>query len=157
MNFEGLVGQTFFENEFYELLLFEIEQNFEQHSNKYLHFYFERNKDKKIKITELVFFSNSDISNKINRANIEKKEWFEIVQNHNHIDLYLVRFDRTGFISSIWKDSTRTEDWKHGWADEKPGLGRPMTPEEIRQGCLELMGIFEDQMELQKLRSKKAI
>ena len=157
MDFERLIGLTFFENEFYELLLFEIEENFEQHSNKYLHFYFERTPDKKISITELVFFKNSAKANQKNRANIEKKEWFQIVLNHGHIDLMLVRFDRSGFVSFVDKNSTRTQDWRLGWADERPSLGRPLTPDEMRRGFQELAGIFEDQITKQKLGPKKAV
>ena len=157
MDFERLIGQTFFENEFYELLLFEIEQNFEQHSNKFLHFYFERTPVKKIRITEVFSFNNSEEMDKTARSIIEQKEWFEIDQNQIHINLYLVRFDRTGFVSSIQKNSTHTQEWKMGWADEKPWLGRPLTPEEMRKGFQELAGIFEDQIVKQKLELKKAI
>lgn len=70
--------------------------------------------------------------------------------------MLLCRFDRTGFVSSIWKDHTRTEEWCLGWADEGPDHG-PMTPDEIRQAVLELSGFFIDQQELQKLKSKKAV
>ena len=156
MNFELLIGKVFQENEFYELLLFEIEENFELHYPKFIHFYFDRTTDKKIKITEIVFFESSEEIDKKSRTIIEKKEWFEIAHNHKHLDLLLCRFDRTGSVSSVWKDETRTQDWRTGWADEGPDLG-PMTPDEIRQGCLELAGFFEDQQELQKLRSKKAV
>lgn len=156
MNFENLIGQTFFEDEFYELLLFDIEENFEQYFSKHIHFYFSRTSDMKIRITELAYFKKSKEMDKKSRAIIEKSEWFEIAQNHNHFNLLLCRFDRTGFVSSIWKESTRTQEWQHGWADERPDLG-PMTPEEIRQAVQELSGFFEDQQELQKLKSKKAV
>jgi len=67
----------------------------------------------------------------------------------------LCRFDRTGHVSSIWKDHTRTQDWCLGWADEAPDIGQ-MTPDQIRQAIQELSGFFVDQQELQKLRSIKA-
>lgn len=163
MDLQSLVGQTFFENEFYELLLFEIEENFSKHLDKYIHFYFDRTPDKKIKISEIVFFKTSNELDKTSRKIIEKKEWFEIIESHGHIDLVLVRFDRTGSVSVVYRnsplfgDSTRTQEWKMGWADEKPSLGRPLTPEEIRKGFQELAGIFEDQIEKQKLGPKKAV
>ena len=156
MNLEHYVGQTFQEKEFYELLLFEIELNFEQFSDQFVHFYFERIQDKKIKITDLAYFKNSIDMNNQARKIIEKVEWFGISQNVNHYDLLLCRFDRTGTIAGIWKDSLITHDWCHGWADEHPAP-RPMSPEEIRLAFQELAGFFEDQQEIQKLRSKKAV
>lgn len=155
MNFEQLIGRTFQENEFYELMLYEMEDNFAENFSKFIHFYFARAEDKKIRITEMVYFKDSKEMDKKSREIIEKREWFEIAENHGHLNLLLCRFDRTGFTSSISKDSTRTEDWSHGWSDEKPH--KPMTPDEIRKGFLELAGFFQDQQELQKLRSKKAI
>lgn len=156
MNFEMLVGKTFRENEFYEILLFELEEKFEQNFSKFIHFYFTRTADGKIKITEIFHFRNSDEMNIKSREIIEKREWFEIDENHNHLNLFLCRFDRTGFVSSIWKDSTRTQEWSRGWADEGPDLG-PMTPDEIRHAVRELSGFFIDQQELQKSKSKKAV
>ena len=156
MNLNSLVGKIYQENEFYELMLFDIEENFEKYSAKFIHFYFDRVENSKIKITQVVHFKDDiEIDNECRRI-IEKKEWFEISQNDNHFDLMLCRFDRTGFISLIFKDSTHTQEWKHGWADEGPDLG-PMTPDEIRQAVQELSGFFENQQELQKLKSKKAI
>ena len=136
MNFEKLVNQTFSETEFYELLLFEIEENFEQYFSKFFHFYFDRSDDEKIKITEVLCFKNDTEMDKKARSIIEKKEWFEIYDNHGHIDLLLCRFDRTGMRSVVRKNNTRTEDWSVAWADEKPH--KPMTRDEIREA-------FQDQ------------
>jgi hypothetical protein len=155
MDFENQVGKIFFENEFYESILFELEKNFEQHFSKFIHFYFERIEKMKIRITGIAHFIDSKEMNKKGREIIEEREWFEIAENHDHLNLILCRFDRTGFASSIWKDSTRTEDWKRGWADEKPY--KPMTPDEIRHGFQELAGFFQNQQALQNLRNKKAV
>lgn len=155
MDFEKLIGKTFQESEFYELLLLEMEENFKQHFSKFIHCYFDRIEDKKIRITEMIYFKDSKEMDKKSREVIEKREWFEIAENHGHLNLLLCRFDRTGFTSSIWKDSTRTEEWSHGWADEKHH--KPMTSDEIRKGFQELAGFFQDQQKLQKLRSKKAV
>lgn len=156
MDLNNLIGQTFKESELYELLLFDIEENFEQYLSKYIHFYFARTENNKIKITGAAYFKDPYEMDKKSRSIIEKSEWFEVAQNHDHFNLLLCRFDRTGFVSSIWKDSTRTEEWCHGWADEKPDLG-PMTPDEIRQAFSELSGVFTDQQKLDKLKSKKAV
>lgn len=155
MDFKSLIGQKYQENEFYELLLFEVEENFELHFSKFIHFYFDRIENQKIKINEVIYFKDSYEMDKKSRQIVEKKEWFEIDQNHGHLNLLFCRFDRTGLTSSIRKDSTRTEEWCHGWADETPR--KLMTPDEIRQGFQELAGFFQSQQELQKLRSKKAI
>ena len=155
MNFQDLVGKTFQESELYELLLFELEENFENNFSKFIHIYFDRVESNKIRVTELVHFQDTMTMDKKSREIIEKKEWFEIDENQCHLNLLLCRFDRTGFTSSIWKDETRTEQWQHGWADERPR--KPMTAEKIRLACLELMGVFQDHQEKQKLRSKKAV
>lgn len=155
MDLNNLIGQIFQENELYEFLLFDIEENFEQYLSKYIHFYFARIENRKIEVTQIAYFKNSIEIDKRDRAIVEKQEWFEIAQNHNHFDLLLCRFDRTGFVSSIWQDHTHTQECHLGWADEGPDLG-PMTPREIRQAILELGGFFEDQLELQKLKSKKS-
>lgn len=156
MNLNKLIDKTFQENEFYELLLFDIEENFEQYSSKFIHFYFNRIENTKIKITQIIYFKDDIALDSESRTIIEKKEWFEIAHNHDHFNLLLCRLDRTGFVSSIWKDSTRTEEWCHGWADEGPDLG-PMTPDEIRQAFMELSGVFMNRQDLEKLKSKKAV
>ena len=155
MNFKNLIGQKFFENEFYELLLFEIEEKREQYFSKFIHFYFDRTEDKKIQITELAYFKDRTEMNQKSRSMIEKKEWFEIYENHGHIDLLLCRFDRSGTRSVVYEDKTRTQIASFSWADETPHT--PMTPDEIREAFQELAGVFQNQLDLQKLRSKKAV
>src|SRR3989338_391590 len=155
MNFENPIGQIFSEAQFYELLLFNIEENLAKYRSKFIHFYFERTADKKMNITEIIYFNNAREMHQKARLNIEKKEWFEIYDNHGHIDLLLCRFDRTGVRSVVRENKTRTEDWRLGWADEKPHP--PMTRDEIREAFQELMGDFQDQQNLQELRSKKAV
>lgn len=153
MNLVAFVGQTFYENEFYELLLFQIEENCEKFISKFMHFHFIRSHGK-INITELVYFKDDVEMFKKARSNIEKQEWFEIYDNHGHIDLMLCRFDRSGKRSVVYdNDETRTEDWSLGWADETPH--KPMTREEIREAFQELAGILNTQTELHKLSSKK--
>ena len=156
MKCENLIGKTFFENEFYELLLFDIEENFEQYASKYIHFYFRRLAGKKIMITELAYFDSPKEMDNLNRKIIEKREWFEIEKKHNHISLTLCRLDRSGTLSIIEKDSTHTQDWQHGWGSERHYSG-PMTPNEIRQAVLELSGFFDHQQGQVNLRSKKSI
>ncbi len=112
MNFNGLIEKTFHETEFYELLLFEIEENRKQYFSKSLHIYFDRSEEGKIKITEVVYFKDAQEMDKTARKIIEKKEWFEVYDNHGHIDLLLCRFDRTGMLSSVHEDSTQTQKWK---------------------------------------------
>jgi hypothetical protein len=94
----ALKGKTYFEAELYELLLFDIEENFIDYIGHFVHLYFERAGDGKIKVNEIVHFENNDFLDQKSRSIIEKQEWFQIVENQNHIDLLLVRFDRTGSV-----------------------------------------------------------
>jgi hypothetical protein len=154
MDLNSYVGQKYQESEFYELLLFEVEENFDFFHDKYLNFYFDRTADGKIVITELVFFLDSEEMNQVGRKIIEKREWFQVGANPNRNDLLLVRLDRTGTLSIVKRTGTHSEQWCHGWADEEP-LGPPLTPDEIREACRELCGFYEDQQENQNLKSKK--
>lgn len=157
MDMQSLVGQIFQEMEFYETLLFEIEENFEQYFSKAMHFYFERTEDGKIKITEVVHFSGLDEMDKCERSIIEKKEWLSVYETCERLGMQLVRFDRTGWLSIVWnKENTHTQEWGVLWADEIPYEG-PMSVEEKRQAFRELAGIFDDTRELQKLGPKKAV
>ena len=156
MKFENLIKKTFFEKDFYELLLFDIEENFDQYFSKFIHVYFERFEGQKIRISDVVFFGDEIHMYKKSREIIEKKEWFEVAENHGHFNLFLVRIDRTGLLSTIYRDSSRTQESCRSWADEWPDQG-PMTPDEIRQAFRELSGLIDDLQEPQNLRSKKAI
>lgn len=155
MDLAEFIGQTFFENEFYELLLFQIEENREKFFSKFMHFHFIRSCGK-IVITELVHFKDDVDMFKKARTNIEKQEWFEIYDNHGHIDLMLCRFDRSGKRTVFYiNGDTRTHNCSLGWADETPH--RPMTRDEIREAFQELAGVFNTQQEQQSLSPKKAI
>jgi hypothetical protein len=156
MDLSKYLGKTYQEMEFFALLQFDVEENFDYFSDKNFHFYFERVQDGKLKITELLSFSDSFEMDRKNRSIIEKQEWFQIGKNMNHSDLFFVRFDRTGMLSIIWRDKTHTQELYLSWADEGPPM-EPMTEEEIRAGIRELCGYFEDQQELQKSKSKKAV
>jgi hypothetical protein len=156
MNLNAFVGQKYHETEFYDLLLFEVEDNFDFFHDKYLNFYFDRTADGKIVITELKFFEDSEEMNQVGRKIIEKREWFQVGANPNRNDLLLVRLDRTGTLSIVKRTGTHTEEWCHGWIDEEPPRA-PLTPEEKRQAFLELCGFLEDKQAIQQLNSKKAI
>ncbi len=157
MNFKKLIGQTFFEKEFYELLLFDIEEYFDKkYSEKYLNIYFDNLPDQRIRINEVVYFKDSDEMNQVDRKCIEKRQWFQISERFGTFILLLIRLDRTGTLSRVYSDRTCTEDWCHGWADEEPEH-EPLTRDEIRQAFQEMCGYFENQQEVQKLKSKKAV
>jgi hypothetical protein len=157
MDLKSLVGQTFSESDFYELLLTDIEDHFDEYWSHFVHIYFEREDFTKIKISDIVFFQNIFEMTNESKKIIEKKEWYEIAENNgHHFNLLLVRFDRTGFMSSIKREATHTEEWSRGWAVENPA-SPPMTSDEMRQAFLELSDLFSEQMTTQDLRSKKAI
>lgn len=156
MDLQYYIGRAYQEMELYELLLFEIEENFDYFFKKSFHFYFDRQADGKIKIIEMKPFSDMQAMDKFSRTIVEKREWFEIYENHGHVDLLLVRLDRTGQVSIVWEDRTHTQDWKLGWVDEQPP-SPPMTPDEIRQAFRELCGFFEDEQEKIEHKSKSQV
>ena len=155
MNFDDLVGKKFQEQELYELLVFDIEENFEGYCGKAMHLYFERVAGKKIRITSIVNFQDADEMDLKSRSIIEKIEWFNIYENCGHIDLMLVRFDRTGHISIVSRNNTHHQDTVLGWADET--LSNPPTEDQLRQAFRDLSGYLERHSEVEKLRFKKAV
>lgn len=161
VDFQSFVGKIFGELEFYELMLFEIEENLEDYLTKNVHLYFDRLPAGKIQITEIRYFGSSKEMDRYDRQIIEKKEWFELYENGLHgeyCNWWFCRFDRTGKVSSVYADKeTITSPWKHGWADEHPMYGQPMTEEDIRRGIMELCGAFEESVQLFPLRSKKSV
>lgn len=157
MNLETLVGKTFKEDEFYNLLLEEIEDHFDQHRRQPMCFYFDRIENEKIKITSLEYFENLQDLDQKGRQIIEKKEWIQLYESEERNILLLVRFDRTGTLSIIRQDSTHSEPWEHGWYDEEPGWDSPLTAEEMRQGFLEMMGLFQESQEATELKFKKSM
>jgi hypothetical protein len=154
--FNKYINQTFAEHEFYELLLFELEENFNQLGQLNLHFYFNRVENNKIQITEIVEFADGAARNQTARSIIEKKEWLELCRLTSTYNLLLCRFDRTGWLSIISENKTHTQFWKHGWLDEL-GPREPMTPDQMRQAFRELAGMLEDHQEFEQSRSKKAV
>jgi hypothetical protein len=153
MDTNNLYGKIFSENELYELLLFDIEDNLISYSSLNVHIYFDRVENQKIKVTEVIYFSNINESHKQARAMTGKREWFEIAENEEHSNLYLTRLDKTGRSSSIFEEFTHTDESTRGWPDEFADH-KPMTEDELRQAFRELAGMFE---EPQNSRSKKAV
>jgi hypothetical protein len=157
MDLNKYVGQSFDETEFFYILQFEIEEHFEQFQNKFLHFYFERLADSKIKICELVISADDDEYHDLNKQNLDKKEWYEIYENGCQIDFMLVRKDRTGKRSVNFKDSNQINEnfggycYADEYADEPP-----MTEDEIRLAFQELAGMMPDPAQL-KSNSKKSV
>ncbi len=157
MNFQDFVGKEFSEKEFYELLVFEVEAHFGQNFKKGFHFYFERPDSQTIKITELAHFDDVMVMDKKDRGMIEKKEWFEVAGSHENYIIIFCRLDRSGFLSVINDDGTRTQESHLSWANED-GIPRPaLTPEEMRQAFMELAGILESDIAVQNLKPKKAV
>jgi hypothetical protein len=157
MNFEGFVGQEFSEKEFYELLVFEVETHFGLNFKKGFHFYFDRITSNRIKITELVLFDDIMAMDRKDREMIEKKEWFEVEASHESYHLIFCRLDRSGFVSSIYCDGTRTQESCLSWANEGGLPSPPMTPDEMTLAFMELAGVLEADVELQNSKSKKAV
>ena len=159
MDYQSLIGKTFTENELYETILFDIEQNFENYFSEHIHIYFEHLGADKILVKDLVLFADSNSAYLVRREFIEKKAWFEVTyDSKTAVKFMMCRLNRSGKFSIIWKEHTHHQKMgRLGWLDEYPQLKKELTPEEIRKGCLELLGLFEQNQEVQKLQSKKAV
>ena len=156
MDFQSLIGKNFSEIELYELLLFDIEANFEKYLSTFIHIYFERISAEKIKINEIVYFENDNDYYQTKRKIVNKKEWIEIDQDQDHINLMLCRFDRSGKLSSVRKEYTISQDMcRLAWLDEYPPV-LSMTRGEVQEALKELCGAFQTHEELQNLESKKS-
>jgi hypothetical protein len=85
-----------------------------------------------------------------------KRGWLEIYENHGHIDLHLTRSDRSGRLSVVRKTRTLIQEVDGRWfADEDfDPNAPPMTPDQIRQGFRELMGIFDTYEQMNKSKTK---
>ncbi len=156
MDFSNLVGQTYHENQIYELLQFDIETNFDFYMGKYFLMYFEPLSEGRLKITELLTPENEDDHYKIKRRDLGKRAWLEAYENHGHIDLQLCRQDTSGKLSIIWKTRTHSQEVRgRCFADDGIDPNRPrLTPDEIRQAFRELMGIFDDHEQMSISRTK---
>lgn len=154
-----LTGQTFSENELFEVVLFEVESDYDQHSSDCMNIFFERIENKKIKVTEIIRFEDIAALDKCERQNIEKKEWISVDGKSGSIRLMLCRFDRTGELAVVYNDNTRTrrEESHLSWLDEYEDYGKPLTEEEMRLGFQELCGVLQSNELKQNLKPKKAI
>jgi hypothetical protein len=156
MDFQSLVGQTFHENQIYGLLQFEVEENFDSYIGKFLMMYYEPLPEGNLKIAEFVISEGREDYFKAKRKYHGKRAWLEIYDNHGHIDLHLCRQDTSGKMSIVRKTHTYAQEVNGRWfADEDVDPNAPpMTPDQIRQGFRELMGIFDTHEQMNKSRTK---
>ncbi|MBC7740718.1 MAG: hypothetical protein H7061_00875 [Bdellovibrionaceae bacterium] len=150
------IGRTYLEEEFYQKLLFAMEENIGNCFKIFTSYFFENTKDNKIKIIDIVDYKNFREMQNDSRKNVEKKQWFELYENGGQLHLFLCRLDRTGKYTVVTEDNTRTQNSYLHWVDEFPPQ-KPMTQEEIREAVSELSGFFHDQVATPKLGSKKAM
>lgn len=156
MDFSSLIGQTFHENQIYELLQFEIETNFDFYVGKYFLMYYEPLSEGHLKIAELLTFDNEDDYFVVKKRDLGKRAWLEAYEHHGHVDLHLTRQDTSGKLSVIRKTHTHFQEVRgRCFLDDETDPNRPkMTPEQIRQGFRELMGIFDDHEQINKSKTK---
>jgi hypothetical protein len=154
MDFKSLVGQTFHENQIYEILQFDIEENFESYKGKFFLMYYEPLAEGRLKITEFLEFYNDDDYFAVLKRDVGKRAWLEIYDNHGHIDLQLNRQDTSGKVSVIRKTHTRVEEVP-GWSFAELDSNQPkLTPDQIRQAFRELMGLFDTSDQTDKSKTK---
>jgi hypothetical protein len=157
MDFQILVGRSFTETELYELLLFELEDNFTKHLGINLHIYFERLGNSRIKVVEFVRFEDDGEMIKVSRSLLEKREWLEIEGNYGILNLLLCRFDRTGWLSSIQSEGiVHTQPWCESAVGER-SVSAPMTGDRICLAFRELAGFLKGHQDLKNLKFKKTI
>ncbi|MBC7420837.1 MAG: hypothetical protein H7328_08915 [Bdellovibrio sp.] len=159
MDFNSLVGQTYdHEMEFHELLCTDVENHYDTYVETFVHFYFYRLPNNKIKIAAFVRFGDKADMLKMCRAIITHKESYEVHNACNHIQVSLCRFNQFTTTSAIHKDPSENFTVEGGIEYIDPDLQTPpMTPEELRLAFQELAGCFRGELEDQKSRLKKAI
>lgn len=144
MDINELVNKTFTEDEIFELLVFEVEENFEKYLGKHCHLNFEPLGEEQIRITELLTFNDADEAHIVNRTNLDKNNWLEITDNFGHVDVVLTHADRSHRFAIIYKDKETyyQSGRSYCFLDEYDDL-TPLTEEEMRQGFAELAGCLE--------------
>lgn len=144
MNFNELINKTFTEDEIFELLVFEVEEDFENYLGKHCHLNFEPLAENRIRITELLTFRDADEAQIVNRANLDKNNWLEITDNFGHVDVVLTHADRSHRFAVIYKDKEtyHQSGRSYCFTDELDDL-TPLTEEEMREGFAELAGCLE--------------
>ena len=111
MNLNDLVGKTFTEDEIFELLVFEVEENFQSYLGKHCHLNLEL-LEKVLKVTVIEEIKNEDDLHQLNRKKFDKKEWIYLSDNFGHIDIVLIRKDRTNRIGIVYENrATYTHNW----------------------------------------------
>ncbi|MBC7421676.1 MAG: hypothetical protein H7328_13185 [Bdellovibrio sp.] len=155
MDFKCLIEQIHDEHELYEQLLAEVEDYFEKYLTTFVHFYFERLPQNKIKITDVCYFGNSESMFKVIKNILGKKEWYQIYHNHGHVDLWKCKLDTKAKVSVIYKERTHTENTGIRFLDTENHI--PMTRDEIREAFQELCGVLQVDAEKKNLITKKAI
>ena len=149
MNLEVLVGKTFEENCLYEVLHFDIQQNFKSYLSKFVHIYFDHLEASQIRINEIRHLEDQKALYVVNRQIIGVKSWIEIYDHFNQIDLMICRQDRSGKFSIIGPTLNFTQIFRYRCFDRYDHIKSP-TPEEARQAFAELAGIFDDHVEISK-------
>ena len=142
MDLRLLVGKIFDENEIFQLLRFDIEENFKFYLKKYIHIYFNHLDNRKIKINEVVFLYDDASLFAVNRQIIGTKAWIEIYNNSNHIDLTICRKDRSAKYSAFGPNLNYQVDIQKN-SYRNPEMVAKLSPEEIREAFAELSGLFE--------------
>ncbi len=149
MNFDELIGQTFHENQIYEMLHFEIEQNFKNYFSKFIHIYFEHLDAGQICILEIVYLADEKTMYITNRQILGTKGWLEIYHHSKHMELMICRKDRSGKFSVMGPSMNHTQTFQR--ADFTPlEITRELTPEEERAAFAELAGMFDEHVQLSK-------
>ena len=144
MDLKELVNKTYTEDEIFELLVFEVEENFQHYLGKHFHLNLQRISNALIRVTELIEFKTNDETCLQNRANVDNTTWIEVTDNCGHVDVALTRIDRSYQFAMMNQDKdTYFQSGKYCSFGGEAVDTTPLTEEEMREGFAELQGCLQ--------------
>ena len=154
MDLNQLVGQILSEDQIYEVLLFDIEGNFNNYSEKFIHIYFSNRGDGKIHIDQISMMQSEDELYSVNRRILGHQGWIEIYDHDRHIDLTLFRINRSGKLSIIGPELNLTQKF-NDLSYDLPTEPIELTEEECREAFADLADLLVGHINTSK--PKKAV
>lgn len=154
MEFKDLVGRTIDETALFNEVQFEIECDREKYLGQSYTVFFERIKGQTVRVTEVVHYLDPEQLHVVNKASFGKREWLNIEGFVTRVSIQLCRLNQSGRLANVRENITNVQETGFGYVEENR---KPITPEEHREGFIELAKIMGYQIDLEKLRTKKAV
>ena len=155
MEIKDLVNKIFTEDEIFELLVFEVEENFEKYLGRHFHLDLQLQNNSFVIVTRLTLFNNNDETCIRNRAIVDKAYWIEVTDNGGHVDISLTRPSRSHRFAIVHaQKDTFFQDGSYRSFGNEFEDDTPLTEDEMREGFAELAGCLE---EYKKSKNKMAV